>query len=157
MSDLFKAAADARLLLKGFKAFAEVAEALEAAGQIEQRTVEATKLLAELQPAVEAAKAEVARAKGAAAQHVDRAKEQASKVIADAEAKAADVVTRLAEQVKLAEAAANDTLAERKSAAVVAMAERDGALVNRNALLKECEALEARLAKAQASIAKLLG
>ena len=156
-TDLMKAADDARRILKGFKAFAEVADALEAAGQVEQRTVEAQRVLAEIQPQVAAARAEIDKAQAEAKQVLADAKAQADKLVAKAEDRASEILAAAQAEASQALTDADQLVAERKGAAVSAAAARDTALVKRDALLKECNELEARLAKAQASIAKLLG
>lgn len=157
MTNLIKAAHDARLLLKGFKAFADVADALEAAGQLEQRTAEAESQLAALLPKIADARAEVAAAEEQAANTVALASQQAAGLVAKAEVKASEMLAAAQAQAAEKVAAADKLVAERQAAAVSAAAERDSALVKRNALDKECSELETRLAKAQASIAKLLG
>jgi hypothetical protein len=156
-TNLIKAADDARRILKGFKAFAEVADALEAAGQAELRAAEAGKLLADLQPKIDAAKVEVVEAKVQAAGHVEAAKQHAADCVFVAKSEADGILRKAQAAAEALEITASDLLTKRKAEAVSAMAERDAALVKRDALAKECEALEARLAKAQASVAKLLG
>lgn len=155
--DMTKAADDARRLLRGFKAFAEVAEALEAAGQAEQRKLEAEVQLGALRPQIEAAKTDVLVAKAKAKEIVSLAEEQAAKRITAAEINAAQIVAeakrKAVDIVAAADVVANNAaLASRK-----AVEATEKAATERDALLKECQTLEARLAKAQASIAKLLG
>lgn len=154
-TDLIKAADDARRILKGFKAFAEVADALDAAGQIEQRTAEAQRVLADLQPKIEAAKAAVADAEEQASNTlavasqqaaglVDSAKVKADRIVSDAQARA-DRVNATADTVAI-----NAGLTSKK-----VVEEVKEALAQRNALAKECDELEARLAKAKAYLATL--
>lgn len=156
-TDLIKAADDARRLLRGFKAFAEVAEALEAAGQAEQRKLEAETQLGAIKPQIEAAKTDVLVAKNKAKEIVSLAEEQAAKRITAAEIKAQQIVTeahsKAIDIVVAAEVTANNAMVASKKAVEAT----EKAAAERDALLKECQTLEARLAKAQASIAKLLG
>jgi hypothetical protein len=156
-TDLMKSADDARRLLRGFKAFEEVAASLDAAGQAVQAKEEAERLLASLAPQIAAAESALSQAQDAAktvreaaAEVADAARGVAVETTAAAKAEAVKIVAD-------ARAAADAVVEERKAAGLQAMSERDGALVKRDALLKECVELEARLAKAQASVAKLLG
>lgn len=157
MTDLIKAADDARRILKGFKAFAEVADALEAAGQIEQRTIEAQRVLADLQPKIEAAKVAIADAEEQASNTLALASQQASGLVAKAEVKASEILGAAQTKADSLTAAADRLVAQRQAEATSAAAARDSALVQRNAQAKECDELEARLAKAKAGIAKMLG
>lgn len=157
MTNLIKAADDARRILKGFKAFAEVADALEAAGQVEQRAAEAQETLAALLPKIADARAEVAAAEAQAANTVALASQQAAGLVAKAEVKVSEMLATAQAQAAEKVAAADKLVAERQAAAVSAAAERDTALVKRNALDKEIAELEAKLAKTKGQIAKLLG
>ena len=156
-NDLIKAADDARRLLRGFKAFAEVADALEAVGQLELRAKEATNILAGLQVQVADAQAALVTYKDEASRLQAAGKDHAAKLVAKAEVKASEILGAAQTAAKDVEAKATDLVANRLAESVSAAALRDSALVKRDALLKEGEALEARLAKAQASVAKLLG
>ena len=156
-SDLIKAADDARRLLRGFKAFAEVAEALEVAGQAEQRKLEAETQLAAIQPQIEVAKTDVLIAKGKAKQITADAEEKATKLVAAAEVSATQIVVRAEAEAAGAVKATDNAVLQAKESARAAREAYSQALHDRDALLKECEAHEVRLAKAQASIAKLLG
>ena len=156
-TDLIKAADDARRLLRGFGALSQVAEALEAVGQLELRAKEATNILAGLQVQVADAQAALAEHKAAAKHHIESTRDQAGKLTAKAEVKASEILGAAQTEAKAFETTANELVTARQAEAVSAAAARDSALVKRDALLKECEALEARLAKAQASVAKLLG
>lgn len=156
-TDLIKAADDARRILKGFRAFAEVADALEAAGQAELRAAEAARVLADLQPKIDAAKASAADAEAQAANTLALASQQAAEIVAQAEAKAAEVK---------ADAEAIIAGAEVRAAKATAKAEeqctalREAAMswqVKSDALTKEVDALEAKLAEARTQVAKLLG
>lgn len=156
-TNLLKAADDARRFLKGFKAFAEVADALEAAGQAEQRTAEAETLLADLQGKLEAARTGITKAEREAADKLAEAAEQAAKRVADAEMKAqallADAQAKAA-SVERAAKAVSDNAAAAMNRAAKGVAD---AQAQRDALLAEVEALEARLAEAKGQVAKLLG
>ena len=156
MSNLLKAADDARRLLRGFSALADVAAALEQVGQLEQRSTEATAILAGLQVQVADAQAALVTAKADASQHWAKAKQQAADTIAKAEVKVSDILGSAERAAKAVETTANELVSARQAEAVSAMAARDSALVKRDTLAKECEALEARLAKAQTAINKLL-
>lgn len=154
---LIKAADDARRLLRGFKAFEEVAAALEAVGTLEQRAAEANKVLADLAPQIEAGKAEVAAAYAKADAIVLDAKADAEKVAGVAGAKAMTLVAD-------AETKAQDILLEAEGIKVraeevraVAHAEAAEALTKRDKLAAEVKDLEARAEKARNYIAKLAG
>lgn len=154
---LIKAADDARRFLRGFKAFEEVAAALEHVGTLEQRAAEARQVLAELQPQIEAAKAEAASAEVKAASIIGDAQIHAEQIkvaaAAKAEALVADADTK-AQNIVL-QAQADKTKAEDARAA--ATAETAEVLTKRDKLLIEVKDLEARADKARAYLAKLAG
>lgn len=156
-NDLIKAADDARRLLRGFKAFAEVADALESVGQLELRAKEATNILVGLQAQVAAAQTNLEVTRLETLEIMADAKSAAGKLTAKAEVKASEILGAAQTAGKAFETTANEFVTARQAEAVSAAALRDSALVKRDTLVKECEALEARLAKAQASVAKLLG
>ena len=156
-SDLIKAADDARRLLRGFTALAQVAEALEQVGQLEQRGVEAQARLDALLPQIEVAKTDVLVAKGKAKQITADAEEKATKLVAAAEVSATKTVVKAEDEAQAKQMLAERSLAQAADREAAALASAARALETRDALLKECEALEVRLAKAQASVAKLLG
>jgi hypothetical protein len=154
---LIKAADDARRLLRGFKAFEEVAAALEAAGTIEVRVAEAQKLLADLGPQIDAAKGDLAEVQAQAVQIRTAAKEKAEIIagtagakaltlMADAEAKAQEIVLE-AEGIKV----------RAEEVRAVAHKEAADALGKRDLLAAEVKDLEARAEKARNYIAKLAG
>ena len=157
MSELIKAADDARRLLRGFKAFEEVATALELAGVAEQRTAEADAKLAGLQAQINQAQADLERitADGAAAKAAaeDRAREIVQGAIATGEQVRAEA--QASAQAVKAEA---DAYLAAKSAEVDALvATQRQAEEARDALAAEVKDLEARAEKARAYLAKLAG
>lgn len=157
MSDLIKSAEAARKFLKGFKAFEEVAHALDAAGVAEQRRVEAEAALPRLQAEREqliedircararfdtetvAANNVKAEAVAAAAAIKKEAEDAAAKLREDAGENARAIAKQCEEHV---------TAADKKVAEAAQKAK---------ALDAECDALEAKLAKLRAQAAKLLG
>jgi chromosome segregation ATPase len=156
-TSFLQAADDARRLLRGFRAFEEVAQALDAAGLIEQRTAEAQRTFDELQPKIEAARAELADAYA----RIDRAQAEGRTLISEATAAAAET-TRAArvEAQRLADAT-EEAAKEREAQAAKKVKEADVKVASaaqvRDAIAAEVEALESRLAAAKASAAKLLG
>lgn len=154
-ANLTKAADDARRLLRGFKAFAEVAEALEAVGQLEQRQAEAEKVLVDLAPKIDAERAELQRLAAQCEALVVTARGEADTI--KAEAKAAALATVESASRAAAEIAADaDALrATAESAACAALAAAGAELAKRDALEAECVEIEKRADKARAFIAKL--
>ena len=158
MSNQFvQAADDARRLLRGFKAFEEVAQALELTGNVVQAKAEAEATLAALQPQIEAAKAELAdvkaqakAAKAKSADTVDAAERQADLVTASAQAKADDLMAAAAQAMAQAKADAAD-LAVAGAAALAKATEA------RDAVAAETQALQAKLDELKAQATKLLG
>ena len=156
-TDLIKAADDARRLLRGFKAFAEVAEALDATGQLELRAAEATRTLAALSGQLVTAQADIAAAKAEASAARAAVKVDTAKVLARANAEAGEIQDAARAAVRALEVAAQAEVVKAKDAARLAKVAEIDAVGKRNALLAECEALEARLAETKAAVAKLLG
>ena len=157
MADLLKAAADARVLLRGFKALQEVADALEDAGKAQQHAEEARAMLAALLPQIVAAEGKLENAREEAARAVADAKAEAARTKDAAKAKAEEIVARAAER----EAAASRTVDEAKAAGKAAAALADDtvreAKAKRDALQAECFDFEKRVDAAKERIAKLLG
>jgi colicin import membrane protein len=157
MSDFLKAADDARRLLRGFKAFEEVAAALEMAGIAQQTKAEAESKLAFLLTKIETAKVEAEEQAGKNAETVAAASKRAEEIVAAAGAKAVAIVADA--QTK----AANETqkaVADRKAAEdarAAAFAEAAEVMTKRDALLAEVSDLEKRVDKARAYLAKLAG
>lgn len=152
-----QAADDARRLLRGFKAFEEVAQALDAAGLIEQRTAEAQRTLADLLPKIENARQALADAEARAG----TAEAKAKTLINEATTEAASITRtarvaaqRLADE---AQAAAAEVSAQAAAKMKAADAEVTAATKQRDTILAEVKGLESRLAAAKASAAKLLG
>lgn len=156
-NDLIKTADDARRLLRGFKAIDELVDAFEDVGKLEQRKDEAEKALASLQPELVAARQSLSTAQA----EVKSEQSKAKAVIADAKEQADEIVKAAGVKALEIEAKAQGVLADAKNqAAAVALAaqgEAAQAQTLRDELLAECTALEARIGKAQAQIAKLLG
>lgn len=156
-TSLLQAADDARRLLRGFKAFEEVAQALEAAGLIEQRTAEAQRTLTDLLPKIESARQALADAEA----HAGNALSKAGTLVSEATAEAANITrtARVAAQRLADEAQA--TAAEREAQATAKVREADvkvaAATAERDAILAEVNRLESRLTSAKAAAAKLLG
>lgn len=156
-NDFLKAADDARRLLRGFKAFEEVAAALEAAGIAEQSKTEALKDVESLRVQIASEKAELAAAKKDAAEARAKAKE----LIEQAELKAAALLEHTQQK---AIAAAEKVRGEADAYLAAKTAEVD-AVVNQqrkaearvDSLSVEVKDLEARVEKARAYLAKLAG
>lgn len=157
MSELLKAADDARRLLAGFAGLQTVADALEKAGRLEQAQAEADKTLLQLRADIDQAKKELADATAESARIKKDAKTVADTLTAEAKTKADTLieatnqrVASIMSDVDLQVANAKSHLAEAESQAVIAQEKRD-------ALLLEAKDLESRIAKARAQAAKLLG
>lgn len=156
-NDFLKAADDARRLLRGFKAFEEVAAALEAAGIAEQSKTEALKDVESLRVQIASEKAELAAAKKDAAEARAKAKE----LIEQAELKAAALLEHTQQK---AIAAAEKVRCEADAYLAAKTAEVD-AVVNQQRKAEACvdrlsvevKELEARVEKARAYLAKLAG
>ncbi len=157
MSDFLKAADDARRLLRGFKAFEEVAAALEMAGIAQQTKAEAESKLAFLLTKIETAKVEAEEQAGKNAAAIAAAEQRAADIVAAAGAKALTIVADA--QAEAAETAAivsrEKLAAEERLAADVAAAA--AAQIQRDELAAEVKDLEARAEKARAYLAKLAG
>ena len=156
-NELIQAADDARRLLRGFAAIETVAAAFENVGQLEQRKDEVEKLLKKLGDDVKEAtdtfratveKAELANAE--AKRMTANAKTVADGIVSSAEAKAKALVEDAMAAVREADQAKSSTIAS-------AEAHLGEIEVQRNVLLAEVEALEARAAEAKAYLAKLSG
>lgn len=156
-NELIQAADDARRLLRGFAAIETVAAAFENVGQLEQRKDEVEKLLKKLGEDVKEAtdtfrttveKAELANAE--AKRMTADAKTVADGIVSSAEAKAKALVEDAMAAVREADQAKSNTIAS-------AEAHLGEIEVQRNVLLAEVEALEARAAEAKAYLAKLSG
>lgn len=157
MSNLKQSADDARRLLRGFKAFEEVATALDNAATLEQRESElktSIEVLSKerdgLAGKVREAKERVAKARDAANTTLDKAKADADAIVSAAQVAADTLSLRAREEastiVSAAQAAA-DTLS-RQAAEVAAV---------RDKLAAEVKDLEARAEEAQAYLKKLAG
>ena len=154
-NELIQAADDARRLLRGFQAFAEVAAALDHVGQLEQRKTEVeallTKLGDEVKEATDTSRATVEKAELANAEAkrmTANAKTVADGIVASAEAKAKALVEDAMTAVREADQAKSNTIAS-------AEAHLGEIEVQRNVLLAEVEALEARAATAREYLTNL--
>lgn len=157
MSAFLKAADDARRLLRGFKAFEEVATALESAGKAEQTKAEAESKLAFLLVQIETAKIEAAEQVAQNAAMLAEAQKQAEQITAAASAKAMALVADAQTQAVNIELAAEGVKAKAQALLAQAQAEVDQAADKRAALAAECDALEKRADKARAYLSKLAG
>jgi len=156
--ELSEAADEARRLLRGFKAFDQVAAALDRAASIEQSMAEHQAAIAKARVELDNVRADVVHAKelgdkereaALADVHnaIEGAKVKAAAIVAEADALATRMGTELGEDVHDAEQARD-----------AALAERDAAEKRRDELKVEVEALEARLAAAEAAkVAALKG
>ena len=154
-AEMTQAADDARRLLRGFRAFEEVAKALDAAGSALQAKEEAEKALAAIAPQLMDAQAELIVFKA----QVKMAKQDAKDIVAKAN-EAADGIrldaTIKAEQIAGAvEVAKADAFAQITDAADRADAELQSKQAQRDALGVEVLDLEARADKARKYLAKL--
>ena len=154
---LIKAADDARRLLRGFKAFEEVAAALEQVGTLEQRAAEAKQVLADLGPKIDAAKAEVIDSQAKAAQILAAAKTQAEAIAGAAGAKAQAIVADAETRAQNIVFDAEGVKVRAEELRAVAHAEAAKGLEMRDRLAAEVKDLEARAEKARAYLAKLAG
>lgn len=157
MTDYVKAAADARQLLRGFRAFADLAEAFDSVGQAIATKAEAEKVTEDLKKDIAKAQAELVAAKDAAKKELAEAKAKADASGRTAEKRAADMIAgadRLAADTK---ARAEALLAEANARVAVARREADEALAARDAAQRELAEIEGRIVKAKAQIQKLLG
>lgn len=155
MSDYLKAADEARKILRGFKAFEEVATALELAGTSVQAKAEAEAALVVLRSDIATAVRDVADAKAEA----ERARVAANKATADAKT-AADGIVAGARSKADAIVSAAEALAESKAeTGQLAQADADTLLAltgaKADALLAEVKDLEARAENARAYLTKL--
>ena len=154
-NELIQAADEARRLLRGFKAFAEVAAALDLTGQLEQRNTEGQALHASLTTEIAAARDELGQtisqveiANAEAKRMTANAKTVADGIVASAEAKAKALVEDAMTAVREADQAKSNTIAS-------AEAHLGEIEVQRNVLLAEVEALEARAATAREYLTNL--
>ncbi len=156
-NNFLKAADDAKRLLRGFKAFEEVAAALEMAGIAEQSKAEALKDVESLRAQIASEQAELAAAK----KDVAEARAKTKELIEQAELKAAALLDQ-AKQNAISEAEKIRGDADAYLAAKTAEADR---VLNQrreveaciDSLSVEAKELEARVEKARAYLATLAG
>lgn len=155
--DYAKYATDARQLLRGFRAFDELAQAFESVANAIAAKDEAEKRAADLNAEILAAQQTLAALKAEAKQEQAAAKAKADAVLQLAEKRAADLISGAEKMVEDAKSGAEAVMAE--ATAKVAIAKRDAveAEVRRDAAQRELADVESRMAKAQAQIKKLLG
>jgi F0F1-type ATP synthase membrane subunit b/b' len=173
--DKFTAAASIRTLAVQYQSMVEAADALESIGKLEQitkeQTTQADMARADADTAkveLKKAKVELKKAKDKATDIVATANDQALAKLQEADQKAQAILDGAAAQANGMISAAVDK-AEQAAAPVAGQVaqltstkvglEQDIATLNQTALAKqsEVEALEARLAKVQAAIAKYVG
>lgn len=155
--DILKAAEDARRLLRGFKAFQEVADALEAAGTAVQSKAEAEAALVAARADIDAAKAELSGAKKDIADAKAKAKELREKAEADAAAIVSLAKEQAASIVEAAKVGAQEHWQDKKASADLAVQAAKDAQARRDELQGEVKALEDRLAELRAAAAKIAG
>lgn len=154
-NEFIKAADDARRLLRGFQAFAEVAAALDKVGVAVQSADEAEKALAAARGQLEGVLADVEKAKAEALAHSTAAKKTTAdaKTVADGIVAAAQAKAAAIEQQALALAAASDeSIVANKAQAEQALAAIALQVDAQTEIVKD---LEARAEKARTYLAKL--
>lgn len=156
-NEYLKAADDAKRLLAGFKAVADVAEAFEKVGSLVQAEKEAQKSLAELRPELDKVKQQIADGKAKAAELVAAAEKRAEQVVADGQAQADALIASAKASAEKTQAEAGEYLARAKETVEVTNAEVAEAQAKRDGLATECQLLEGKLEKLKAQAAKLLG
>lgn len=156
-NDFLKAADDAKRLLRGFKAFEEVAAALEMAGIAEQSKTDAIKYVESLRVQIASEQVELS----AVQKDVAEAKAKAQELIQHAESKAAALLDQ-AQQNAIFEAEKIRSDADAYLAAKTA--ELDSVINHKHnaqacvdSLSAKVKELEARVEKARAYLAKLAG
>jgi colicin import membrane protein len=156
-NEFIQAADEARRLLRGFKSFDEVAQALELTGNVVQARAEAEAALEALKPQIETAKTELAEikaqakaAKAKSADAVEASERQADRVLASAQGKADDLMAAAAQAMAKAKADAADLAMAGAAALAKAIEARD-------AVAAETTALQAKLDTLKAQATALLG
>lgn len=157
MTNLLKAADDARRLLRGFKAFEEVANALDTAASLEQRVAEINAAIPGLTAQRDALTVEVAelqaraeKTKQEAKDIAASAKDAAAGILLDAKTKAEEVETGLKASREQVNANINEMVAAWDTQLTELTAKHEAAT-------KEVKDLETRAEKAKAYLAKLAG
>ena len=156
-TDYIKAAADARQLLRGFRAFDEMAEAFESVGQMIADKQEAEKTLADVNQRIADAKAELEEISGTVAKVAADAKAQAASVLKTAEKRAADLIAGAEKTASDAKEAAEAMMADAKAAATAARMDATASIQAKDQAQSELAVIEDKLEKARKQIAKLLG
>lgn len=154
-TNLLKAADDARRLLRGFTALADVAAALEQVGQLEQRRGEVEAQLIALRADVETAKRMEADSLAKGAEHVSSAVTRADEIVARANVQAEHILSAANADAEQLLDAAQVRAANADRARVTVEALADAAQATRDALEAECTEIEKRAEKARAYLAKL--
>lgn len=157
MTNLLKAADDARRLLRGFKAFEEVANALDTAASLEQRVAEINAAIPGLTAQRDALTVEVAelqaraeKTKQEAKDIAASAKDAAAGILLDAKTKAEEVETGLKASREQVNTNINEMVAAWNTQLTELTAKHEAAT-------KEVKDLETRAEKAKAYLAKLAG
>lgn len=156
-NEFIKAADDARRLLRGFRAFEEVAAALAKTGEIVQARAEAETALAALQPQIAEARAAVSEAMAQADKILADAREEGERITGAAGAKALVLVADAETSAQNIVFEAEGVKVKAEELRAVAHKEAADALDKRDLLAAEVKDLEARAEKARAYLAKLAG
>lgn len=156
-NELIQAADDARRLLRGFQAFAEVAAALDHVGALEQRKTETETLLVDLRAQAVQANSELADVKmeleiaqAEAKRATADAKTVADGIVSSANAKAADLVKKAEERAQNIVDASSRLVENAKDA-------EQAVLANRDLIAAEVKELEKSADSAREFIANLKG
>lgn len=156
-NEFIQAAEDANRLLAGFSAVATLSAAFAQAGKVQQAQAEAEARLAELQPMLGKAKDDIAHAE----QTLRAAELEAKQVIADAETQAITIKSMAQkEATEIVSDAFNkaDEIRGQCEANTNAANEHVASITAQHtAISLEVEALESRVEKARAYLAKLQG
>lgn len=156
-NEFIKAADDARRILRGFRAFEEVAAALEKAGQAVQAQAEAEASLAAIRGQIDAAQGAVNEAYAKADAIVNDARATADQVTGAAGARALTLVVDAETKAQNIVLEAEGVKVRAEELRAVAHKEAADALGKRDLLAAEVKDLEARAEKARNYIAKLAG
>jgi DNA repair exonuclease SbcCD ATPase subunit len=157
MSDLFKSAESVRKMLRGFKAIEEVAEAMEAVAVLEQRRVEAERVLPGLQEQRDTLVAQAESAKQALNDTqvaINNAQAEAVATVAAIKREATDASATL---VAEAQAQARDIVLAAEARVTEAEEKLVAVTRTKAELEQDCAELEKKMGKLRAQAEKLLG
>jgi predicted nucleic acid-binding Zn-ribbon protein len=156
-NEFLQAADDANRLLAGFSAVKTLADAFAKVGQIQQVQAEAEARLAELNPKVDQARAQIAEAEAT----LRAAELQARTLVADAQAEASVILVNAQAEAQTVQAGADSYVlqkhVEADTAFVAAQAALQAVAEQHAAISLEVQAFETRVAEARAYLAKLAG